>query len=102
VESGFSVKALGLALAAAAVFVIMTFIVGRTKSHDGKSKERATEMALEYLDDFSGLLASSGAIALLMLFNGRGITYGIWGAGLILLALGGKHFCAFHLQKLAR
>lgn len=84
------------------VFILMTFIVGRTKSHDGKSQERAAELALEYLDDFAGVLASSGAIAFLMLLNGRGVLYGLWGAGLIVVAIAGKYFCAFYLQKFAR
>ena len=101
VESGFSVKSLGLAIAAALVFVLLSFVVGRTKSTDGQSKRRASELALEYLDDFGGLLGSSGGVALLMCINGRGATYGLWGVVLLVAAVAAKYFCALNLQKIA-
>ena len=101
VESGFSVKGLALALAAAVVFVLLSFVIGRTKSTDGQSKRRAAELALEYLDDFAGLLGSSGGVALLMFFNGRGATYGLWGVVLLVVAVVAKYFCSLNLQRIS-
>lgn len=100
-ESGFNLSALKLVILAAAFFLVIAALASFGEDHDGRRKHRAISLALEYIDDVGGVLASAGGVAIFMAFNRKGAEFGWWGISLLCVAFGIKYLCAYGLQRVS-
>lgn len=76
-EAGFNLSALKLVVGAALLFIVIAAIAGLVgKDHDGRTRQRAALLVLEYVDDIGGVLGSAGGVAVFLAWTGKGATFG--------------------------